>query len=177
MARAAAAFKAGKGGVRPGTFEDELGMGLGLGEEHPLSEKALARRSVLFLWLTFGGNRRVGGLTWIFSSLTVFCFLIDLLLPTPLTTDEREKNRGYQSHLLFKHPFHLSTRWTSLRPLGQGAYGLVVSAEDTISGEKIAIKLLTRVFGKVILARRCLREITLLRHLNGHENVSRESSV
>jgi hypothetical protein len=29
------------------------------------------------------------------------------------------------------------------------------------------------VFDKVILARRCLRELTLLRHLNGHENVSR----
>lgn len=28
------------------------------------------------------------------------------------------------------------------------------------------------MFDKVILARRCLRELTLLRHLNGHENVS-----
>jgi serine/threonine protein kinase len=80
--------------------------------------------------------------------------------------------RGYQSHLLFKHVFHLEDRWTNLRELGQGAYGLVISAEDSISGEKIAIKLLTRVFDKVILARRCLREITLMRHLNGHENVS-----
>jgi mitogen-activated protein kinase 7 len=82
-------------------------------------------------------------------------------------------SRGYQSHILFNHVFHLENRWTGLRELGQGAYGLVISAQDSLSGETIAIKMLTRVFDKAILARRCLREITLLRHLNGHENVSR----
>lgn len=81
-------------------------------------------------------------------------------------------NRGYQSHILFNHVFHLENRWSGLRELGQGAYGLVISAQDSLSGETIAIKMLTRVFDKAILARRCLREITLLRHLNGHENVS-----
>jgi serine/threonine protein kinase len=80
--------------------------------------------------------------------------------------------RGYQSHILFNHVFHLENRWSHLRELGQGAYGLVISAQDSLSGETIAIKMLTRVFDKAILARRCLREITLLRHLNGHENVS-----
>jgi serine/threonine protein kinase len=55
--------------------------------------------------------------------------------------------------------------------LGQGAYGLVVSAQDEISGETIAIKMITRVLDKVVLARRALREITLLRHFASHENV------
>ncbi|KAJ9105485.1 hypothetical protein QFC21_001856 [Naganishia friedmannii] len=64
------------------------------------------------------------------------------------------------------------SRWSHLRELGQGAYGLVISAQDSLSGETIAIKMLTRVFDKAILARRCLREITLLRHLNGHENIT-----
>ncbi|KAJ9112346.1 hypothetical protein QFC19_000766 [Naganishia cerealis] len=80
--------------------------------------------------------------------------------------------RGYQSHVLFNHVFHLENRWSHLRELGQGAYGLVISAQDSLSGETIAIKMLTKVFDKAILARRCLREITLLRHLNGHENIT-----
>ncbi len=79
--------------------------------------------------------------------------------------------RGYHSFLCFNHPFHLESRWSLQREMGQGAYGLVVSASDALSGETIAIKMITRVFDKLILARRCLREITLLRHLNGHENV------
>ena len=48
------------------------------------------------------------------------------------------------------------------------------SAEDKISGETVAIKMVTRVFDKLQLAKRALREITLLRHFStkGHENVT-----
>lgn len=70
------------------------------------------------------------------------------------------------------HLFHLQTRWSLQRPLGQGAYGLVISVLDSLSGETVAVKLITRVFDKVILARRALREITLLRHFGGHENLT-----
>lgn len=45
------------------------------------------------------------------------------------------------------------------------------SAADEISGETVAIKLVTRVFEKVQLAKRALRELTLLRHFN-HENIT-----
>ncbi|KAL7411317.1 kinase-like domain-containing protein [Mrakia frigida] len=69
-------------------------------------------------------------------------------------------------------PFNVEKRWKLVRELGQGAYGLVVSAQDDISGETIAIKMITRVFDKVILARRALREITLLRHFAAHENIT-----
>jgi serine/threonine protein kinase len=48
---------------------------------------------------------------------------------------------------------------------------LCSSAADEISGETVAIKLVTRVFEKVQLAKRALREITLLRHFN-HENIT-----
>ena len=44
-------------------------------------------------------------------------------------------------------------------------------AQDTISGENVAIKQVTRVFDKKELAKRALREIVLLRHFNHHENV------
>ena len=46
------------------------------------------------------------------------------------------------------------------------------SAADQISGETVAIKLVTRVFEKVQLAKRALREITLLRHFANHENIT-----
>jgi hypothetical protein len=36
----------------------------------------------------------------------------------------------------------------------------------------VAIKLVTRVFEKVQLAKRALREITLLRHFANHENIT-----
>ena len=46
------------------------------------------------------------------------------------------------------------------------------SAADEISGETVAIKLVTRVFEKTSLAKRALREITLLRHFANHENIT-----
>lgn len=46
------------------------------------------------------------------------------------------------------------------------------SALDGISGETVAIKMVTRVFDKVQLAKRALREVTLLRHFANHENIT-----
>ena len=45
------------------------------------------------------------------------------------------------------------------------------SAVDDISGEPVAIKLVTRVTQKIQLAKRALRELTLLRHFS-HENIT-----
>lgn len=59
-----------------------------------------------------------------------------------------------------------------MRELGHGAYGTVISAQDEISGEHIAIKQVERVFDKPSLAKRALREITLLRHFSDHENIT-----
>jgi hypothetical protein len=50
--------------------------------------------------------------------------------------------------------------------------GYPSSAADEISGEIVAIKLVTRVFDKIQLAKRALREITLLRHFASHENIT-----
>lgn len=80
--------------------------------------------------------------------------------------------RGYHTIHAMNHLFHVPDRWRLLRPLGQGAYGLVVSVQDTVSGEPVAVKCITRVFDKPILARRALREITLLRHFGEHENLT-----
>lgn len=46
------------------------------------------------------------------------------------------------------------------------------SAADDISGEVVAIKLVTRVAERIQLAKRALREITILRHFSQHENIT-----
>ncbi|KAF9221333.1 Pkinase-domain-containing protein [Gyrodon lividus] len=83
------------------------------------------------------------------------------------------KKRGYHTFMSsFGKVFHVEKRWKLIREMGSGAYGVVVSAADEISGETVAIKLVTRVFEKVQLAKRALREITLLRHFANHENIT-----
>ncbi|ORY33435.1 kinase-like domain-containing protein [Naematelia encephala] len=82
------------------------------------------------------------------------------------------KARDYQTIHTLNRLFHLPTRWQLLRPLGQGAYGLVISVQDKLSGAPVAVKCITRVFDKPFLARRALREITLLRHFGDHENLT-----
>ena len=86
----------------------------------------------------------------------------------------------------------MERRWKLVRELGSGAYGVVMfvqfyqrlippcnisnpsnsSAADEISGETVAIKLVTRVFEKIQFAKRALREITLLRHFSNHGNIT-----
>jgi serine/threonine protein kinase len=51
-------------------------------------------------------------------------------------------------------------------------FDIVSSAADEISGETVAIKMVTRIFAKPSLAKRALRELTLLRHFSNHENIT-----
>lgn len=67
-------------------------------------------------------------------------------------------------------PFECPERYTLIRPIGQGAYGVVCSAEDTLTGEKVAIKKIAGVVDNVTDCKRTLRELKLLRHFS-HENV------
>ncbi|CAA6661154.1 unnamed protein product [Spirodela intermedia] len=55
-------------------------------------------------------------------------------------------------------------------PIGKGAYGLVCSALNSETGEQVAIKKIANAFDNKIDAKRTLREIKLLRHMD-HENV------
>lgn len=50
------------------------------------------------------------------------------------------------------------------------------AATNNQTGEGVAIKKVTNVFSKKILAKRALREIKLLQHFRGHRNVSRSAS-
>lgn len=88
-------------------------------------------------------------------------------------SEENLRRKGYHSLLSsFGKVFHVEKRWKLIREMGSGAYGVVISAADEISGETVAIKLVTRVFDKIQLAKRALREITLLRHFANHENIT-----
>ena len=69
-------------------------------------------------------------------------------------------------------PQTLLQKYQVVRELGAGAYGQVSSAKNTETGELVAIKKINKVFDKTILAKRALREIKLLRHFNGHENIT-----
>lgn len=89
------------------------------------------------------------------------------------TSEENLRRRGYHSLLSsYGKVFHVEKRWKLIREMGSGAYGVVISALDEISGETVAIKQVSRVFDKVQLAKRALREITLLRHFSNHENIT-----
>ncbi|OJA10680.1 hypothetical protein AZE42_01047 [Rhizopogon vesiculosus] len=94
-------------------------------------------------------------------------------LPSNHFPEYNMKKRGYHSFMTsFGKMFHVEKRWKLVREMGSGAYGVVVSAVDEISGETVAIKLVTRIFEKVQLAKRALREVTLLRHFSSHENIT-----
>ncbi|KAI8810017.1 kinase-like domain-containing protein [Cladochytrium replicatum] len=69
------------------------------------------------------------------------------------------------------YPPALARKYQLVRELGQGAYGVVSSAKHIETGQEVAIKKVQKVFEKSILAKRALREIKLLKHFNGHENI------
>jgi hypothetical protein len=55
-------------------------------------------------------------------------------------------------------------RYMPLRGLGHGSSGMVVLVNDTQTGAKLAIKRISQVFDDEERAKRCLREVRMLRH-------------
>lgn len=66
----------------------------------------------------------------------------------------------------------VDSRYQLVKPIGHGAYGVVCSAIDQTTGEKVAIKKINKAFEHLTDTKRTLREIKILRHFN-HENVIR----
>ncbi|KAI8366168.1 MAP kinase [Blakeslea trispora] len=79
---------------------------------------------------------------------------------------------GYQSFPVLNQQFIVDKKFQFIREMGQGAYGVVCAAKDTETNEQVAIKKVCRIFEKTILAKRALREVKLLKHFNGHENIT-----
>lgn len=63
------------------------------------------------------------------------------------------------------------TRYRVNKVIGRGAYGVVVAATDTLTGERVAVKRIMRVLDSSGMATRILRELKFLRFLHLHENI------
>lgn len=66
--------------------------------------------------------------------------------------------------------FNCHSRYSYSRLIGHGAYGMVASALDSYTNTLVAIKRISQL-GSTLVARRTLRELKLLRHFRGHQNV------
>lgn len=64
-----------------------------------------------------------------------------------------------------------AARYRVDKVIGQGAYGVVVAATDTLTGERVAVKRIMRVLDSSGMATRILRELKFLRFLHRHENI------
>ncbi|XP_070689836.1 mitogen-activated protein kinase 4 [Pempheris klunzingeri] len=79
-----------------------------------------------------------------------------------------------QDTTFFLHGFDLGGHFVDLRPLGMGVTGLVLSATDQRTGQRVAIKKL--VMRDAITVKHALREVKITRRLH-HENVVRVHEV
>ncbi|KAI1292761.1 MAPK protein hog1 [Mortierella claussenii] len=71
---------------------------------------------------------------------------------------------------IFGTVFEVTTRYVDLQPVGMGAFGLVCSAKDELTGQPVAIKKIMKPFSTPVLSKRTYRELKLLKHLK-HENI------
>ncbi|KAJ5929517.1 Mitogen-activated protein kinase spm1 [Penicillium verhagenii] len=80
--------------------------------------------------------------------------------------------QGRKVFKVFNQDFVVNEQYNVTKELGQGAYGIVCAATNIQTGEGVAVKKVTNVFSKKILAKRALREIKLLQHFRGHRNIT-----
>ncbi|MBA0709461.1 hypothetical protein Golax_024494 [Gossypium laxum] len=77
----------------------------------------------------------------------------------------------YVQYNVYGNLFEVPSKYVApLRPIGRGAYGIVCAAVNSETQEEVAIKKIGNAFDNRIDAKRTLREIKLLRHMD-HENV------
>jgi len=68
--------------------------------------------------------------------------------------------------------FTIDKRYQPVKALGRGSSGVVVSALDTdFDNRKVAVKKIPSAFEDLDRAKRCLREVKLLRHFGRHHHV------
>ncbi|KAJ4971281.1 hypothetical protein NE237_004380 [Protea cynaroides] len=77
----------------------------------------------------------------------------------------------YAEYNIFGNLFEITSKYRPpIIPIGRGAYGIVCSVLNSETNEMVAIKKIANAFDNHMDAKRTLREIKLLRHLD-HENV------
>jgi len=87
-----------------------------------------------------------------------------------IVSEEAAHHYIYHSFKSGNQVFTVDKRYSHIRTVGSGAYGVVISAKDFASPNKVAIKMIPRAFHDEVDAKRILREIKLLKHFR-HENI------
>jgi serine/threonine protein kinase len=86
--------------------------------------------------------------------------------PTPLPVVKRK------TATIGGTAYTLPDRYTVDKSLGEGAYGTVVKAFDSLSTKPVAVKKIPALFEKdVEYQKRILREVKITKHLRGHDNI------
>lgn len=70
----------------------------------------------------------------------------------------------------FDVKFEVDVRYEPREGIGSGSFGVVCSALDTTTGEKVAIKKIPKVFDVLTMSKRTYREIKILKHFK-HDNI------
>ncbi len=86
-----------------------------------------------------------------------------------VTKTEHKKGKTH-SFTVSGTTFVIDEKYEFIKPIGVGAYGVVISCQDKSNNTKVAIKKIPNAFEDLIDAKRILREIKLLRFFN-HDNI------
>ncbi|CAF0898103.1 unnamed protein product [Adineta ricciae] len=90
------------------------------------------------------------------------------LLLIPMDADSGEMSEWYTAECGASQ-YTIPKRYQDLSPIGQGAFGAVIRAIDTVTGKHVAIKKMLRPFQSETHAKRTYRELKLLTHLNHND--------
>lgn len=86
----------------------------------------------------------------------------------PIKSDVTEKH----AYMVRNEPFIIHKKYDIQSVIGMGAYGLVVSAINSETQQKVAVKKVSNLFESLGDAKRILREVRLMRVLK-HDKVGR----
>jgi serine/threonine protein kinase len=84
---------------------------------------------------------------------------------TPILKQNPVPGSSKKCYQIWQTTFELDEAYVPIKAIGKGAYGVVCSAKNKDTNEKVAIKKITNAFENLVDARRTLREMKLLRHL------------
>ena len=77
---------------------------------------------------------------------------------------------GKKAYTVHGAKFEVDAKYDVIKAVGYGAYGTVCSANNTATGQKVAIKKIPKVFDDLVDGKRILREIKLVSFLK-HDNI------
>lgn len=98
-----------------------------------------------------------------------FCYRIGALR-FQMNTKQISKGND-KVHYIASTTFTIDKKYSDLKAIGKGSYGVVCSALDGSTGKRIAIKKITPMAKHITDAKHVLREIRLMRHMGKHENI------